>query len=51
MEALQKRAFKWVFGRRDYRDSLIIVGSLPICYEPSLSDLILFSKLKIPGVL
>ena len=45
MEALQKRAFKWVFGRRDYRDSLISVGSLSICYELILSDLILFSKL------
>ena len=45
MEALQKRAFKWVFGRRDYRDTLISVGSLPICYELLLSDLILFSKL------
>ena len=45
MESLQKRAFKWVFGRRDYHDSLISVGSLPICYELILSDLILFSKL------
>ena len=34
-----------MFGRRDYRDSLISVGSLPICYGLILSDLILFSKL------
>ena len=45
MEALQKIAFKWVIVRPDYRDSLISVGSLPICYELILSDLILFSKL------
>ena len=45
MEDLQKRAFKWVIVFPDYRDSLISVGSLPICYELILSDLILFSKL------
>ena len=45
LEKLHKKTVKWVSGRDNYVAAVLILRTLPICYQIILNDLVLFSKL------